>query len=297
MIYHIIVNPIAGRKKKKTSLNFFQEYILKNDLHGKIYFSKDEGDPKKLASSIEKNNPNGGVIVVCGGDGTLNEVINGINDLSKWTFGILPLGSGNDYASKLNIPTKNLKDAFDVILNSIPKQLDYLMVNDMRCLNIAGTGVDIDILLRFEKYKKLHGSFRYLVATLVSLFKYKGVNYKVILDDKKIIEGQPFITAVCNGSQFGGGIKICTPACIDDSKLDFIFIKNLNKFKIPFLLPRLLKGTIHKCNENIYQHYLCEKVVVETEDETDFCIEIDGFIVKGNKFTFNIVKKGIKFFC
>ena len=79
--------------------------------------------------------------------------------------------------------------------------------------------------------------------------------------------------------------------------INFIFIKNLNKFKIPFLLPRLLKGTIHKCNENIYQHYLCEKVVIELEDETDFYIEIDGFMVKGNKFTFNIVKKGIKFFC
>lgn len=297
MIYHIIVNPVAGRKKKQTKLSFFQEYILKNDLHGKIYFSKDFQDPKRIASRIEEENPEGGVIVVCGGDGTLNETLNGIKDLSKWSFGILPMGSGNDFATKLNLPKKNLKDCFDLILTSPPKKLDYIKVNNMVCMNITGTGVDIDILERFEKYTKLRGSFRYLVATLVSLFKYKGGRFVAKIDDKIEIRDNPFIMAICNGSQFGGGIKICPTSIVDDGKMNFVYCKNIKKILIPPKLVKLLNGKIHKTKPSFYKNILCNKVTIEREDKQEFSVELDGAIVRDTSFTFELVPGGIKFFC
>lgn len=296
MVYHIIINPVAGRKKKHADLNFLQTYILKNNLHAKIYFTKQAGDPKVIASKIEEANPEGGTIIVCGGDGTLNETINSVKDLSKWTFGILPFGSGNDFATKLNIDKKHMHLAFNTILKGHVKECDYIVINDeMRCLNISGTGVDIDILHRFERYTKLHGSFRYLMATLVSLFKYKPEKYKAIIDEKEVVEFSPFIMAICNGSQFGGGIKMCVEADVSDNKLEFIYCKMIKGLKLFHYIPKLVGGTIHKTK--IYKRISCENVELSRSDNQDFFIEVDGAVIKGNKFNFKIVKSGIKILC
>lgn len=296
MIYHIIVNPIAGRKNSEGNLNELQKYILNNNIHCKIYFSRDFGHPKRLAHQIEKANPEGGVIVVCGGDGTISEVINGITDLSKWTFGIIPMGSGNDLASKLQLPKNNVRDAFDIILSNKVKVIDYMMVNNTRCLNIAGTGVDVDILERFETYTKMHGSLRYYRATLVSLAKYKGVNYKITLDGGEPFVENTFIVCICNGSQFGGGIKICQHAVVDDAYLDYVNCRMINKINIPAKMIKLLNGKINKCNPNFYQTKKVKCATVEKEDGSEFALETDGSIMKANKFTFQIVPAGLKLF-
>lgn len=297
MYLNIIVNPVAGRKKHNSHFEFLQEYIIKNNLHGRIYFSKDKGEPKLIASKIEEDNPEGGIIVVCGGDGTLNEVVNGMKDLSKWAFGIVPFGSGNDFAKKIGLPTKNFVKCFDRIVNSLPTEVDYILVNnEVKCLNIAGSGVDIDILERFERLEKLKGSFRYLVATVSSLANFKGVDFKVTLDDGEVFKQRSFISCLCNGSQFGGGIKMCLPAQVDDGYLDFVNCKMINKINLPSKMVRLKTGSIYKCNPKFYTHKLVKKAIFEREDGQEFTLQVDGMLLTDTKFEMKIVPKGFRVF-
>lgn len=291
-MFHVIANPISGRGKSHDISEKIQKHLLDKKINFVWYETKYVNHPKEVSESIEKEYPNGGEIIVIGGDGTFNEVVNGIKNLDKWKFGLIPAGSGNDLAFKLGFNKKEPLQAIEYILENETKYMDYIQVNDKRCINILGTGIDVDILCRFEKYNKLRGKFRYLMALFVTLFKFKWYDFEMCVDDGEVIKKQGFITALCNGANFGGGIPICSFAKIDDNKLNFVFIEKLKKWKIPFYLVKLLKGTIYKSKHYFTQE--CSKVIYT--NSKPFTINIDGQLIENNRFECSIIKNGIKIY-
>lgn len=291
-MYHIIANPTAGRKKKNEKYNAVIQYIKENNIEHILYETKAYEDPIRIANQLSNDYTEGGKIIVIGGDGTLNEVINGLTNLDKWKVGIVPTGSGNDVASKLNIDTKNPIEALNLILNCEPIPIDLIEVNGMKGINIAGSGIDIDVLLRFERYKKLKGSFRYFCALFVTMLKFKWYTFHVSVDDEEEKSYVGFITAACNGSQYGGGIRICPDAIMDDGLLDFAFAKKISRIKIPYYLIKLMKGKINRYS--FYEHRPCKKVVYSNDN--DFYFNIDGKILKGNRFECKILPNALNIY-
>lgn len=288
-MYHVIANPVAGRKKVNQTYVETLKYLKEASIEHILYETKEYEDPLQVAKQIDKAYPNGGKMIVIGGDGTINEVINGLTNLSKWEIGIIPAGSGNDIAAKQNIPIKKPLEALNLILNGETKKMDLIDVNGMKCINIAGSGIDIDVLMRFEKYTKLKGKFRYFWALLMTILTFKWHEFEISVDDGEFFKMSGFITAACNGSSYGGGIRICPESIVDDGYMDYVFAKKIKKITIPYYLIQLMKGKINRYS--FYIHQLCKKIVYRSDKE--FYFNVDGKIIKSNYFECKILPKGI----
>ena len=291
-MYYVIANPVAGRKKVNQNYIDTIRYLNENKIDYQLYETKQYEDPLFVAKKISEEVSEGGNIIVIGGDGTINEVINGLNNYSKWNIGIIPAGSGNDIASKLNIPLKNPIEALKLIINQTPKPIDLISVNGLRCINIAGSGIDIDVLMRFEKYTHLKGKFRYFWALLVTILKFKWHEFEISIDDGEFFKMEGFITAACNGSSYGGGIRICPDAIVDDGHMDYVFAKKIKRITIPYYLIKLMKGKINQYSFYIRKH--CKKIVYQSEKE--FYFNIDGKLVKSNRFECNLLPQALNIY-
>ena len=201
------------------------------------------------ATKIVKEALNSGYnfIVSVGGDGTLNEVINGffnergelIN--SESLLGIIPIGSGKDFIKTIGIPSNSLL-ALNIILEGKDKLIDIGLSQfyshkggEVRryFINITSVGVSGETVKKVnEMGKSLGANFTFLYASIVSIIKYRPKDMEVIVDKNKIYRGEIFLTAIANGKYFGSGMKIAPLAEVDDGLFDIILVPYQNKLEI-----------------------------------------------------------------
>jgi YegS/Rv2252/BmrU family lipid kinase len=239
-MYHIILNPVAGKKKAQKNLaiaeNFFKERGIAYEAHQTCAVHDAEDIVRRLTLAGETE------FIVIGGDGTLHEVLNGIVDPTCCALGLIPLGTGNDFAATANLPY-NAAKAIDIILNGEVKDTDYLEVGDKRCMNVGGMGIDVDVLVRCSKGKQA-GKIKYLRNLVVSLFKYKGSEVTVECEGETVAM-KALVAFACNGKKFGGGIPICPVANLGDDKMDVIVVECLkSRWDVIRALVILLRGKI-----------------------------------------------------
>ena len=179
------------------------------------------------------------------------------------------------------------------ILKKEVKPVDYIKVNDSVCVNVLGTGIDVDVLNNFEKHKKLKGSFRYFYSLLESLFHLRWYEFDVSIDDGPFEHKKGLIVALCNGQNIGGGIPVCPMACPSDKKLNFIYVSEFKKITILGKLLKLMSGNIAKIKET--QHIICKKAVFK--DKENLVLQIDGNITREyNEYRCEIVENGINMY-
>ena len=277
----IIVNPTSGKDKGVKNLHQIEVFLKERNISYTIHQTKYAGHAEQIAKELSYNNKK--TIVVMGGDGTFHEVLNGI-DSNKSRLGFIPSGRGNDFAKSANLPL-NIEESLGKIIKGIPKDFDYIQVDNRKCLNVAGTGLDVSVL---KHTANKQNKITYTTSLLQCLLKYKPYNVQVELEGETK-EYCCVMAAVCNGTQFGGGIKLCPPAKIDDGFMDFLIIEQP---KIPalFIMPSFVKGK--HMNYKIVRHVLCEKIKINTLEP----IQLDGEIYTNLKFEANIVKAGVKTF-
>ena len=292
-MYYIIVNKTSGRKKKQSKrIDIVKNYLDENHIEYEWYETQYAKHPIELARQITTSHEGGNLIII-GGDGTLSEVINGMENKDKWNVGIIPNGSGNDFASNVGLNPKKPLDNLKKILEGEAKPIDLIQMNNEVCINVLGTGIDVTVLLNFEKHKKLSGSFRYFISLVEALLHTKWYEFDVSLDDGEFIHKKGFIITLCNGSTIGGGIPICPGAKVDDGKLEFVFVKEIKKRRIPGMLISLMKG--HILEKDICEHIYCEKAVFKDAD--NFVVQVDGNLIEPtNYYTCEIIKNGLNLY-
>lgn len=227
-------------------------------------------------------------IVAVGGDGTVNEVLNGI-DTENVKMGIIPCGSGNDFVDSVGIPL-DVEKALDLILYGESKPTDFMVCDGVRGINIIGTGIDVEILERCEKSKILKGKLKYFVSLIISLIKFRFYNYR--LGSKDAEKKSAMILCCGNGRKFGGGIPMCPKAVTDDGKMDFIIISKMNKLKMIKYLIKLMQG---KILDQPFCAFSLEDKVTAVFDEP-ITIEIDGELYENLKFDISLEKGKLKLF-
>ena len=228
-------------------------------------------------------------IVVVGGDGTLHEVINGFDNFDKVSLGIIPCGTGNDFASALNLPTEPV-EALDLILDGVPKFTDFMQMPTVRGLNIIGMGVDVDVLKRYSKAKR-KTKLKYTTCLIQTLF---NVNYAEFDSE---IEGikthhRSFIACVANGHRYGGGIPICPPANPTDNKLDFVTVDEIHGLKIVGAFLKLKGGKLLSLKQA--KHQTMESIKITTEG--DYAVNVDGELYYNVPFEVRIVSDKLRVF-
>lgn len=285
-MYHIILNPIAGKKKAQKNLtiaeNFFMARGIAYEAHKTCAVHDAEDIARRLTLAGETD------IIVIGGDGTLHEVLNGIVDPTMVKLGLIPSGTGNDFAEKAGIP-ENVEKALEIIIKGEAKETDYLEVGGKRCMNVGGIGMDVDVLERCNR-GKIKGKIKYLMSLIQSLFSFKGLPI-LIESEGKEEKHDALIAAACNGTQFGGGIVICPTAVPDDHLIDVVVVDCIGKWKIVKAFIELMKGRV--LEYPLTTHFRCERVRFTTE--TPCTAQLDGELYQG--LTFDVkVCKGLKFY-
>ncbi len=284
----IIVNPVANGKKALKCTAAAEKRLKERGAEYRIHYTNAPKHATEIARELSKTSD---TIVALGGDGTINEVFNGI-DVDKVKLGLIPCGSGNDFVASANIPT-DTEAAVDLILDGEAKPTDFMVCGGVRGLNIIGTGIDVDILKRCRKSKILKGKLQYVFSLVISLIKFVFYKFYIIRDNsEEREEKEALIACVGNGKRFGGGIRMCPEAEIDDGKLDFVIAGKLKKRKIPGAFVKLMKGKILEQDFTTFERI----EHIRLEFDKPVTIQIDGEFYDDIDFDLSVVKGGVGIF-
>ena len=232
-------------------------------------------------------------IIAMGGDGTVNEVLNGFTDFESCNMGIIPCGSGNDFAKFINLPFEPVK-AMSLILEGSPKFTDYIQVNGgKRVMNVTGMGLDVAVLERCNRMKLFKGKLQYLISLIITLLKFKWYRFKLSFDGGEEQERTAMIVAVCNGKYFGGGMPISPLSSIEDNYLNVIIVNKMKKSRIPMALLGMLRGKLLKYD--FVENILCKRVWLKSLDEED-AVNMDGELIRSVDLDCLLMQNQLKVF-
>lgn len=280
---NIIANIRSGKGLGLKSLKKVTAYLADHSIDYTLYVTNYKGHATEIARDVSKD---GGIVIAMGGDGTFHDVLNGICDTEKTSVGFIPAGRGNDFtrAAGFNLnPVKALKD----ILAGKTRKIDYIRISDKRCLNVAGTGLDVKVLeLAYSKT-----GLSYISSLIYWVNHIIPCRATVTVDDGQPQKYDCIMAGVCNGIAFGGNIRLSPLSKIDDGLLDVIIMQMPEDGKVMKLLPKFIKGK-HMDMKGVTTHIRCKKVRIES----DAAVELDGEIYRGLSFDCEIVPKGLTIF-
>ena len=287
---HIIVK--ADNLKKKKNLKKFNKVIEIFD-KANLSYTVHKTDRKGLASEIcaEVTGGTGNSVIVMGGDGTLHDVLNGFKNFEGNFLGLIPLGTGNDFAASAGIP-KDAKKAAEIIVANNPKPVDYIELSSgLRSMNAVGMGIDVDVLKQAYAGKNIKKS-KYLRSLIICLARFKSYNFTVKYDG---IESDHFglIAAVGNGRQFGGGIKVFPEADISDGYMDLLIADFISKPKIIGAFIKLMRGKIGKIKQVTAVKTKAVEFIPHNENYT---IQADGELYDNVPLVAKIVEGKLNFY-
>ncbi len=268
-----IVNPIAGTDRAKKLIPLIEEKMDKTNIKYSIAITS---QPKEATALTIKGLEDGfDSIVAVGGDGTINEVAMGIVQKGCGTLGIIPGGTGNDLARSLDIPL-DPEEALYSLLSGTKKHIDFGRINGSLFLNVASMGLDAEIVKRTDKIKKIiKGGIAYTISLIITLVVYKSKKLTIELDEE-VIEMDAMLTAVANGKYYGGGMKICPMASLNDGYFHVVVIKKISKLKLLTLFPLVFSGG-HVNLTDLVKVYKSKKVKLKFDKE--LLLNIDGEVV------------------
>lgn len=199
-------------------------------------------------------------VVVVGGDGSLQAVLGHLAG-SDLTLGFVPSGTGNDTARFLGIPLKDTKAAVDILLAGKTRSIDLAMAGDALIATAVASGFDSKVNERANAMTWPRGNMRYNLAILAELKVFEPLPFSIELDGERI-ERHAMLVTVGNGPSYGGGLRMCEGAVLDDGYLDVVIFNPISKIELLKVFPKLSKGT--HVTHPAYEHHLARSVTLES---------------------------------
>jgi len=222
------------------------------------------------------------VIIAAGGDGTANEIANGIAG-SGAALALYPIGSGNDFARALGYPRRR-RDVPRFVRDARRRTIDVGEVNGRVFVNSAGVGIDGHVAQRIAATSRVVGkTFGYLAGSLVGIATYRPQPMRVLVDGE--LHSGRFLTVVAaNGTHFGSGMHVAPDASLDDGHLDVLLAGDLSRWSSLVALAKLYRGT-HVDGKKIVMK---RARVVEIELERPLRAQLDGETTTAQRFSIRI---------
>lgn len=289
MVYiHFIVNPISGSGKHNIGKTELEKHFPKETCKIAVDYSNYKKHAIILTQNAISNNPD--CIVVCGGDGTINEVASCLIN-TKIKLGIIPVGSGNGLASNLNIP-KSLDKATEIIRKGNTQFIDVGKVNDHYFFSNVGVGIDATIIKKYESYSK-RTLFSYVRASIASSIQFNPME-TILSFNNHIVNTNAFMIFISNSNEMGYGMSLTPKASLNDGLLDLVVISKLNLFDKLILGMRVISNKIEKFEKA--RHTLIEKINIEMPKKIFVDTQIDGEFhnLRTNKIEVTIIKSGLE---
>ena len=276
----VILNPAARGEKSKR----LWEKIRALSKDAFVHTTREPGEADEFARQAVQRGCK--IVVAAGGDGTVNEVVNGLAG-SDAALGLLPMGTMNVFAAELGLPTNNLRKCWETIEAGHTRMVDLPMANRQAFVQLAGVGFDAQIVQETDRdFRKQFGPLSYLVAATQIISRPPP---KLIVESAgKRREGS--FVLIGNGRYYGGPFVIFKDAKIDDGKLDVLIFKNLGYLDIA----RYLSGIVFGKHADLHdvEYFQTRRVVVRSAASVP--VEVDGELIGNVPVTFRMSTRKLK---
>lgn len=268
-----IVNPVAGRGKCARLWPEIKDYLVELGLSFEVRFTEQKGDATRLAAEASAGGAT--ALLAVGGDGTLNEVING-NLERQLTVGVVPAGSGNDFVRSFGLKPHDWQGACRLIAAGNIQPMDLGQINGRHFVNVAGVGFDAAVANCANMWakKRFPDSLAYIAALLRTLVEFKPTEVTIELDDHTF-RGMAWLVAVANAQYFGGGMWVAPQARLDDGLFDVCILGELSKPGLLRAFPSVFSGQ-HLQHPAIH-YYRSRTVKVSARDS--LLVQADGELI------------------
>ena len=271
-----------------------------------VYTTKEKGDGfrfvREVCSTFRGEELR---FFACGGDGTMNEVINALDGTEKVSFGVVPLGTGNDFVRNFGDSDLFLDLKAQLMGNICPIDLIWYSsrlgqeYREGYAGNMINIGFDANVVARTNEFKKnpfLPGTAAYLLGVFSTLIRKEGANLRVEIDGQEVHRGKLLLCTAANGCFCGGGIKGLPLAVLDDGLMDISIIKDVSRWTFLRLFPKYAKGR-HletKTAETVVKYYQRFNTAVKTQAEP-LQICIDGELAYSEELTLTLMPRAAQF--
>ena len=294
MKHLFIINPAAGKFDHTGEFTQkIREACDRRCLAYEILVSKFPGDCAAIAQAAAATG-DPVRIYACGGDGTLNEVVNGARGYKNAAVSHFPGGSGNDFIKIFSDPTAFTD--LNRLLDAEVADFDLIRCQgENYALNVCSVGLDARIGTSISRYKRLplvSGSGAYALSTGVNVLKGISRHYGVEIDGKSF-RGEYTMICVINGRWYGGSFNPVPMAQVDDGMLDILLVDKVSRLTVANIIGKYKAGKFSELPDIIH-YYRGKKVTIHCDSPSE--INMDGELLMGKDVEFEAVPQGIRFF-
>jgi len=269
----VVVNPAAGRGRVRREWPGLAAQLRAAGIAFDVAETRAPGEGIGYAERAARDYD---AVIAAGGDGTVHEVVNGLMRAGGGAaLGILPLGSGNDFAKMLSPG-----DAIERLVRGTARLMDVGRMSSDGAARWFANGMDIGFgahaarnLCRVPAV--LTGLGAYIGALVITLLRYPRLEVRLQIDDEPPFKQGTTMTAVMNGRAFGGSFHVCPGARADDGLLDLLIAQRVGRLEILGLVPKIMRGT--HVNDPRLRLARARRVLIESDDP--LLVEADGEIV------------------
>jgi diacylglycerol kinase (ATP) len=289
----LVVNPVSGTDAAPDYLQTINERLRAAVGELDIVMTTEGGDAVRLAEASAREGYE--QLFVAGGDGTLNEVLNGVarvpHALSRVTFGLIPLGTGNDFAAALGLP-EEVEEAIGVLLEGRTVLADVGVLGERHFVNVSAGGFVAEVSDAVNpQLKTLAGKLAYLVGGAQVLFDYEPLRARVSVEGEGVREMSLEMFAVCNSRMVGGGRMIAPHALIDDGALDVCLVEAMPTLEFLGLLSSVSGGG-HIEDERV--SYFRARAL-EIEFDRPAKVNTDGEVLETGLCRYSVLSRAARF--
>lgn len=300
--WFVIVNPVAGSGRGLIDFPQISRLLRNDDIRHDAVFTEHKHHATEL--TVTAANQGYRKIIVIGGDGTLNEVVNGLFiqkavEPREMLLAVIAVGTGNDWVRTFGIPQH-----YSEAIRAIREERSFLQdvgtvtyteshyTQTRYMANVAGLGFDAHVISTFNhlKIKGYKGGWMYLYSILKSYFRYKSSGARIWVDDEVVFNDLMFSLAIGICKYNGGGVQQLPNALADDGLLDLTIIRPVHWWHIVFRLKKLFNGDIYQIGHVI--HAQGRKVKIEAAPSIQ--LETDGELMGGTPVEVNIRQRAIR---
>lgn len=286
MRYKLIINPIAGGGRARALAPRIIEKFRESGADFDSFTTTGPGSAVEAARGAAEEGYD--IVVAVGGDGTVNEVLNGIAG-SGAALAVVHGGKGNDFAMAMGMP-RDLDAACAALLEAKIKEIDLGMVLDRYFINSVGVGFDAEVAHRVNQgVKVFKGVSAYIYTVFKTLATYKPIQMEVTLDDTSFTL-HPTLVAVGIGQSYGGGMRIVPDAIQDDGLFDVCVMDRLGKLETAYHFPKVFKGR----HTGMKQTRMFRSREVRLKLSEVHPLHMEGEILFGDKMHFTLQPQAMK---
>ena len=295
MKHLFIINPVAGGRKGRFEETEREIRACAPGLGAPYEIYVTEG-PMDAASKIFEDALSEEMLYVyaCGGDGTLNECVNGAANRDNVVVAHYPCGTGNDFIKTFGRDNLHKFRDLRALASGEVRSLDLISCNGRFGINICSVGIDARIGNDVHKYSSIPiigGATGYVVSLIVNVIKGVKQNFRISCDE--LNQEKPItLVCACNGRYYGGGFNPVPEALPDDGFIDFLIVDAVSRLKVAKIVDKYAKGQYRE-HLDIITYIRGKNMLVEGDEE--FVVNVDGEIIRTDKILFEIVPGGVKF--